>query len=176
MRFRSILAVALLAIPLFASAQEAKSEQILVNKSDLPAAIVQDLETRQKVESYGAYIGLGKELGVAVNESLSAVTEQTAKFADTSVGRVTMAIVIYKVVGRDFVHYVAGTVFFFIAGAIWLWSYNRNCVTRKVLVEDSKEKGKKWNIVNTNVSEASAATHTVFAIGIIGVSCIIFFT
>jgi muconolactone delta-isomerase len=50
--------------------------------------------TQAKIQTYGKWVGLGKEVGEAVNSSLAAVTDQTARFADTKVGKVTMALVI----------------------------------------------------------------------------------
>lgn len=62
------------------------------------------LETNKKVvdakasaQVASAYMGIGRELGEAVNSSLSAITEQSNKFANTSVGHLLIFIVLFKV-------------------------------------------------------------------------------
>jgi hypothetical protein len=85
-----------------------QDETILVRKSDLPAEVVQQLQSKQqlaemsqKLETYGKWVGIGKELGTAVNESMSALTTQADKFSKTDVGKFTMFMVAYKVLGND---------------------------------------------------------------------------
>jgi len=49
------------------------------------------------VEVAKGYIGLGHEVGVAVNDAMSAITEQANKFANTEVGRMVKWIILYKI-------------------------------------------------------------------------------
>lgn len=58
-------------------------------------------EIEGKVKAYGWAAGLGKEIGEGVNESLKAITERTAEFAKTDVGKFTMFIVAWKIIGKD---------------------------------------------------------------------------
>lgn len=77
--------------------------------ADVPDSLLTDaqkvaLQTNKKVEEAKAtaqvastYMGIGRELGEAVNSSLSAITEQSNKFANTSVGHLVIFIVLFKV-------------------------------------------------------------------------------
>lgn len=53
------------------------------------------MSTTQQATS--SWIGVGKEIGEAVNGSMSAITENTNKFANTPVGKYTMFIVAFYV-------------------------------------------------------------------------------
>ena len=72
-------------------------------------------EAKTNVAVISTYAGLGKELGVAINDALSAITEQTNKFANTPLGHLVMFIVIYKVCGKM----VVGILF---SAVIWVIS------------------------------------------------------
>lgn len=63
-------------------------------KLDAQAKVV-NAEANAKVAS--AYIGLGHEVGVAVNDAMSAITDQANKFAGTEVGRMVKWIIVYKI-------------------------------------------------------------------------------
>ena len=77
--------------------------------AEVPDSLLTDaqkvaLQTNKKVEEAKAtaqvastYMGIGRELGEAVNSSLSAITEQSNKFANNSVGHLVIFIVLFKV-------------------------------------------------------------------------------
>lgn len=61
----------------------------------------------QKWADFGKNLGVAlvstaKELGIAVNE-----------FSQTGIGKVTTAIIVYKLVGRDIIHFVVGLILMF---------------------------------------------------------------
>jgi len=110
---RKLIAVSLLlfALLLFADVAQAQTttpDTIVVNKADLPANLLVQLEQKKKMaevtenlEIVSGWAGTGREIGIAVNESLKAVTEQTAEFAKTDVGKLTMFLVAWKVLATD---------------------------------------------------------------------------
>lgn len=90
-------------------------------------------ETKVKVAQYGEWVGLGKELGSAIDGGLSAVENHVDKIADTNVGKVTMALIVYKVVDRELVHYLAGIAFALTWVPIFMYIMWRNHLVRRVL-------------------------------------------
>lgn len=131
--------------------QSSTEDTVVVKKSQLTQAQLADIQvqaTKDKVEQYGKWVGIGHELGTAVNESLAAVTTNATNFAGTGVGKMTMALVIWKVAGLDIARIVIGS-FLLIAGIpIWVFAFYKNCITHREIIENSKEKGKKWEVVN----------------------------
>lgn len=57
---------------------------------------LQLIDTKAKVETARGYLGLGKEIGIAVNDAMSAITDQGNRFANSDLGRFVKWIIIYK--------------------------------------------------------------------------------
>lgn len=160
-----LIAVALLAslmVPMAHAETSTDDSVISIKKSDLNPGQLAVIQTREAAEQlaqaqktldtrigqYGKWVGIGHELGTAVNESLSAVTTNANTFAQTGVGKWTIFLVIWKVAGHDIAGLVIGVFMMLVAIPIWTYSFYTNCITRRVLIEDSKTTGKKWKIVN----------------------------
>lgn len=145
-----MLACAVLLASAFALAQQ-QEETIVVKKSDLTKDQLAQVEARnmqQKVESYGKWVGIGHEVGTAVNESLVAITSNAQSFSQTAPGRVAMFLVIYKVIGHDILGVLVAAVLLVIGLPVWIWSYKRY-IPHKFLVsieEKEDEKGKKVKV------------------------------
>ena len=127
--------------------------------------------------------GIGKEIGEGVNESLKAITERTAEFAETKVGKFTMFMVAWKILGGDAIQFVVGGFFLLVWLIIWSYSYNRNCITRRVLVNKEKDGHREWEVVNewrpkdrNDTGWSSAITHWVVFIVLLIINCIIIFS
>lgn len=145
---RILLLFALLA-PIAGFAQS--SETVTIPKDQLTPeqrAKLDKEELDEKVQQYGKWVGAGHEVGVAVNESLSAITDNATKFAQSGPGKVTMFLVAWKVVGNDIYGLGVGLILLFSVLPVLIWSYWRTCVPRRILLEDSKEHGKKWQLLN----------------------------
>lgn len=89
--------ILLMSLSIFAQ----QDSMILVKKSDIPQNIVQKYENEQNIQKIGKWVELGKEVGTAMKEGLGALTNETDKFSKTGVGKFTMFIITYKVLGND---------------------------------------------------------------------------
>lgn len=126
MRMFIAMLVMVLALPL--SAQNRPVEMVSVPASmltDQQKAQVEAQVVQERVRTYGSWVGVGKEVGEAVNSSLAAITDQTARFADTKAGKFTMFIVVWKVLGEDIVGIVFGFLFLLFGVPVLIWSYHR---------------------------------------------------
>lgn len=95
-----------------------------------------------------SWVGVGKEVGVAINDSMSAINIQANNFAQTPVGKLTAIVVVWKLIGDSLigilVHISMGLLFMVVSLSIWLWSYKKTCMTRSVVIgEHYNDKGKK---------------------------------
>jgi hypothetical protein len=125
-------------------------ETVTVKKSDLTKdqlAQIQQQAVADKVRQYGSWVGVGHEIGTAVNESLSAVTNQANSFSNTSVGKWTIFLVIWKVAGHDIIGFFVGFFLLTVGIPVWTFAFYRNCITRRVLVSKTKDE-RKWEVVN----------------------------
>lgn len=115
------------------------NDTIMVRRSDLPAELVKELEARQslalmaqRIETYGKWVGVGKEVGVAVNDSLSAITEQADNFSKTGVGKFTLFLVAWKVLGKDFVGVIIGVPLLIVWTTIFAVFWRRLYCVRRI--------------------------------------------
>lgn len=139
-----------------------KEETVEVPKSMLSDTQKQKLETaniKEKAELYGNWVGLGKEIGSAVDGSLSALTTNADNFAKTGVGKFTMFLVAYKVIGTDLIQFVIGVPLMVIGFFVWVYSYWSMCTTRSVLIKVLPDKTKEYRTINNTTDNYSADVH-----------------
>ena len=105
---------------------QSQLEQIKREKEKTP-----DLTT---VETAGKYIGLGKEIGQAINEGLNSTIDAANKFGNTKVGTFTMQILAWKLLGKDLVRVALAILLLLVS--IWITIYNlRKFSDHKVRIE-----------------------------------------
>ncbi len=93
-------------------------------------------ELQKKLDTYGKWVGVGGEIGTAVKDGLNAVVDVADKFGTTNVGKFTMTMIAWKVIGKDLVKIVIGLLFFFIFTITLVFSYKRLTREHKVLIEN----------------------------------------
>jgi hypothetical protein len=125
-----------LAIPAFGQDEE----KVTIPKSILTKEQLSELNQKSLRAHVSGWAGVGKEIGEAVNSSLQAITTQSNNFAQTSVGKLTVLLVIWKVIGDQFLHIVIGLLELAIFLPIWIWSYQRTCITRSFKMPDKTVK------------------------------------
>jgi hypothetical protein len=104
--------------------------------ANVKAAIDDKMKTDEitnKIETYGKWAGMGKEIGVAAKEGLTAVKDFAVDVSESNVGKTVMFLIIWKVAGKDFVRIILATLFALIS--IWLISrsYFRMFATKRVI-------------------------------------------
>lgn len=137
--------------PILAFGQTSTQEMVTVPKTSLTAQQLAQVEldaTKTKAAQYGSWVGIGKEVGVAVNDALAAVTVQANNFGQTGVGQITIAVVVWKVIGHDLMKFVVCGTFLTFGVPLWVWLFYKNCMTHRILI---KRTGKdcEWETVNT---------------------------
>ncbi len=149
---------AIITISTIANAQQAQNDdRIVVHKSDLTKDQLDKIQARDKVETVkdtagtvkeaaSAVAGWGKEAGVAFNSFVGSLTDQTVKLSNTQVGRFAMFMIAWKVMAKDVMEmgnqifgYLVGIPTFVFGSIALFWSYRRQCVPRRVLIEKTKD-------------------------------------
>lgn len=137
------LAMAMLACTISAQVQE---KTYSIPESMLTQDQKAKLTNRDVPRDVHEWVGIGKEVGEAVNTSLNAITDNANKFAQTGVGRLTVLLVIWKVVGDEIVHLTAGVLELLIFLPLWIWSYRRTCISRRVKIAKDQ-----WQVIEYKV-------------------------
>lgn len=142
----ALVAVTLLTVTTAAFAQDAN--KVVVDKSLLTPeqmakvkaaqTVEQVTQVADQVQQVGKYAGLGKEVGEAVNGSLSAITDNANKFANTKVGTFTMWIVAFKVLGVQAIRLSLALIFMTVFTCVFLWIWGQNFIPRRILAEETE--------------------------------------
>jgi hypothetical protein len=106
------------------------AEQLAKYQGDIRIA-----ELEKKLEVYGNWVGVGGEVGNAVREGLTAVVDVADQFGSTDVGKFTMVLVAWKVIGKDVVRIALGLIFFTLVTLLFLKVYRGYFKPRKIPVK-----------------------------------------
>lgn len=114
-------------------------EMVSVPKSQLTSQQLAEIEANvqlDKIQNYGKWVGVGDEIGVAVREGLMGVVDVADKFGSTDVGKFTMYMIAWKIIGKDAIRILLGLLFYFIITFLFIKIYNNTYRPKRVLVED----------------------------------------
>ena len=144
-KFGILLFIALIAAVFTANiSAQTTTEKITANITDLTleqcakleAANAQIEDQQQKLDTCGKWVGVGGEIGTAVKEGLSAVVDVADKFGSTDVGKFTMTLIAWKVMGKDVIRIILGLLFIFVVTVI-IFKSHRSFTRRKMLVKSN---------------------------------------
>ena len=75
----------------------------------------------------------GKGIGIAIGSAAKELGLAADAFLKTDAGKITVAMVAWKVMGKDVVRVVGGGAFFLILASIWVYIYRRTCLVGRVV-------------------------------------------
>lgn len=137
---RFLVTAALLVATATAGAQD--TSRVTVPKSMLTTQQMAQVTATSQLETVGKWVGLGREVGEAVNGSLAAISKQTVDFAQTDVGKLTTKVLVVKLLGPMIVHVLGGVLFLIIALPIVTWMLKNNGINHSVLERTDKDGNK----------------------------------
>ena len=169
----------------------AQSNVVTVDISKLPLDVQNLINEQnesnvitQKLETYGKWAGMGKEIGVAAREGLTAVKDVTLEVADTNVGKTVLWLIIWNVAGRDAVGIIIGLLFGIIGTFLITKSYFRSFSNKRLETKTGFFLWPKKEYVYFSPIEywgdesnrsAAQTVHALIWLGLIGISCAIMF-
>ena len=165
---------------MISTAQSNGSQVISISKADLEKfapGVAEKIQQTQLIKEQvqeavkvlpkaNEWAGIGKEVGIAVNEGLSAVTDQAQKFSETRPGKLTMVIIAWKVIGKDFTGLVLGIPMLILWTCLLIWIIKGNFVVRSVLSHIQSDGKKVYETVN-KIDEWNEDKQIMFAITLI---------
>ena len=151
--FITMLFLLVLILPAFAAPITIDDSQLTVEQKANLEAKKSEAKTNATIKVVSDYVGLGKEIGQAVDGSLGALTNRAEEFANTRVGNFTLWIVAYKVLGQDaigllnsFIRIIIGIPILIAGVLLWLYCYRRDFLTYSVLVSKIKDE-KNYKVI-----------------------------
>ena len=118
-------------------------------------ATAQDKKEAKKVEATSPSPSVGKEVGAAVNQIMTALVTDGNKLAKSEVGLFTIFLVAWKVMGRTLVRFAIGFPLLWVLIWIWWRSYQRTSLTRISMTAET-ESTRKYQLVQPNEGRAMA--------------------
>lgn len=103
-------------------------KQIEANKANQVKAATPQQTAKQTVETISTYAELGKSIGVGLVSTAKELGVAVNEFANTDVGRLSTFLIVWKMVGIQLFHYVAGFVWFVVMFTGWIWLFRRMCL------------------------------------------------
>ena len=74
----------------------------------------------------------GKGIGIAIGSAAKELGLAADAFLKTDAGKITVAMVAWKVMGRDVIRVIGGSAFFLVLVSIWVYIYRRTCLVGSV--------------------------------------------
>lgn len=145
---KKVLILTIMAIFMICQTTKAQTtyptEKVVIEKSKLPTELLKEIESdakiaelEKKIETYGKWVGVGGEIGTAVKEGLTAVVDVADKFGSTDVGKFTLVMVAWKVMGKDMVRIFLGLIFIIILTVFMFRMYKKTFTSYKVANESN---------------------------------------
>lgn len=100
----------LICILLLATLNIASFAQVTLSREQL-ASLPE--ETKQQITKVSEnppskYVGLGKEIGEAINSSLNSIEKHAISFSNTKLGKITVFVLLWKLLYRDIIRGIIG--------------------------------------------------------------------
>ena len=85
------------------------------------------------------WIDIGKNLGLALASVAKEVGVASDSFLESTTGKLTAIVILWKMMGKDLLGFISGTVFFICWFPLWIYLFRRMTIVRLVKVEYPKE-------------------------------------
>lgn len=140
------------------TAEQMKQVQEQADQLRAASPEAQTQETLQRVQQY---VEVGKGIGAGLGEAARSMGVAVNEFANTPVGRLTTFVIIWKVLGHDFLGIIAGLLWLGVLVPLWVYYFRRICLQGDVTETFDKETGKlaKREIEALSLHDGDVAGH-----------------
>lgn len=116
-------------------------------------------------ENIKNWVGIGKEIGKAIDEMAKSLNTNINEFAKTPVGKTAMFLLIYKVIGRDIARTVMIFMMYIFVVILLIWSFRKFHTNERIeLKKDGNMKIEyvpRYNWQSNDAKMVSAIVHTI---------------
>ena len=111
-------------------------------QADQLRAASPEAQTQETLQNVQKYVEIGKGIGSGLGEAARSMGVAVNDFANTPVGRLTTFVIIWKVLGHDFLGIIAGSIWFAVMIPLWVYYFRRICLQGDVTETFHEETGK----------------------------------
>lgn len=94
-------------------------------------------------ERINQWVDLGKNVGVALAATAKEIGMASDQFLQSNTGKITVALIIWKVIGKDLIRSIVGIGILIAFISLWVHFFRRMCIFKAVLIEYPQDKFKK---------------------------------
>lgn len=123
----------------------------------LPEDVKKELSTSKEMKKYSDYASWGKEIGVAVNETLKAVEKSSISISKTEIGQSAIFILKWKFLYKDFIQIIIGSVLLIICIGLLIY------ITRRKKSENSIDEAQLAYAIVASFVTFVASMITIFS-------------
>lgn len=119
----------------------------------------------------------GKGIGIAIGSAAKELGLAADAFLKTDAGKITVAMIAWKVMGKDIFQIIGGSVFFIILAGIWVHVYRRTCLIGSITITPVQMKILGFDIVRNKkqiIYDKRPADAEQFFLMVVGVVIILF--
>lgn len=129
----------------------------LQTQADTMRAESPEAQTTQTLERIQMYVEVGKGIGAGLGEAARGLGVAVNEFAGTPVGKITMFLIAYKVIGGEIIDLALGIIWFAITIPLWVSLFRKICLYESVkeVVVDGKVKERIYK--NHDISDGNVA-------------------
>lgn len=110
-------------------------------------------------EELNEWKGLGAEVGKAIGSTAKEMNLSINEFAASPVGKITMLIVCWKLVGKNIASAIVGSILLLVITLVWLKFYKQSCLIRKTTLHENG-KVKEVRFCGAEIPELNTKTST----------------
>lgn len=123
--------------------------QVEAKKTETPVG-----QARATVEAANEWINIGEGIGAGVAAAARETGQVVNEFADTPVGKMTTFVILYKVIGKDIIGLIVGTILLIAFVSIWL-VYTNKMFSKEKTITINADKSKVIEYRDKEWSEGS---------------------
>jgi len=150
-----------------------KQEQIDILKTVADKTAASKISKKDTIKNVSEWVNLGSSIGKGLSSSARELGVTVNEFSKTSVGKWTMFLIIFKVIGTHILHFIAGILVLLIGIPITTFLINK-----KVRIETTynEKDGKKLKVVKNKLDDDEVGPFWFAYIGIIIASIVVMLT
>lgn len=131
-------------------------------QNDAPGGILSEDLSPEKLNEW---VDLGKNIGMAVAATAKELGVAADEFLQSTTGKITVVLIVWKVMGEDILGVVGGTIAWIVLVNIVLWSFRYFHMKKKVVNKKggTVEYVKRYEFVEDDKGKSDARTTSVVA-------------
>ena len=116
---------------------------------------------------------MGKNIGLAVAATAKELGVASDTFLQSTTGKITVVLIVWKVMGEDILGVLGGTAAWFVIAGIILWSFHFFHMTKRVVNKESGEVSyiKRYTFGSDEARNVAACAH-VIAFTVLTIACL----